>query len=78
MCRSSPARVERVDGDTAWLQLDGRVIPASLATTENIQVGDYVMHYAGLILERLELHEAESMLEALAALDALAPEETPI
>lgn len=75
MCRATPARVQRIDGDTAWLELDGRAIPATLATTEAIQVGDYVLHYAGLILERLDAPEAESILEALAAMDSLAEEE---
>jgi hydrogenase assembly chaperone HypC/HupF len=69
MCRVTPVRVARIDGDTAWLELDGRVVSASLATTETIHVGDYVMHYAGLILERLDSQEAESILEALAAMD---------
>ncbi len=78
MCRATPARIERIDGDTAWLELDGRVIAASLATTQGIHVGDYVMHYAGLVLERLDPHEAESILAALGAIDALAHEETPI
>jgi hydrogenase assembly chaperone HypC/HupF len=78
MCRATPARVTRVHVDTAWLELDGRVISASLATTEPITVGDYVMHYAGLILERLDPVEAESILEALSALDALTQAETRI
>jgi hydrogenase assembly chaperone HypC/HupF len=75
MCRSTPARVQRIDGGTAWLELDGRVIAASLATTEAVGVGDYVLQYAGLILERLDAQEAESILEALATMDALAEEE---
>jgi hydrogenase assembly chaperone HypC/HupF len=76
MCRATPARVQRIDGDTAWLELDGRAIPATLATTEAIHVGDYVLHYAGLILERLDGPEAESILEALAIMDAAGQEET--
>lgn len=76
MCRATPARVQRIDGDTAWLTLDGRAIPATLATTEVIQVGDYVLHYAGLILERLDAPEAESILEALAMMDAAGQAET--
>ncbi|HLZ26864.1 MAG TPA: HypC/HybG/HupF family hydrogenase formation chaperone [Chloroflexota bacterium] len=76
MCRATPARVQRIDGDTAWLELDGRAIPATLATTEAIHVGDYVLHYAGVILERLDAPAAESILETLAALDALAQEES--
>jgi len=76
MCRATPARVQRIEGDTAWLVLEGRPIPATLATTEAIRVGDYVLHYAGLILERLEAPEAESILEALAILDAAGQEET--
>jgi hydrogenase expression/formation protein HypC len=76
MCRAIPARVQRIDGDTAWLELDGRAIPATLATTEAIHVGDYVLHYAGLILERLDAPEAELILEALAIMDAAAQEET--
>jgi hydrogenase assembly chaperone HypC/HupF len=76
MCRTTPARVQRIEGETAWLELDGRLISASVATAETIHVGDYVMHYAGLILERLDPQEAESILEALAAMDALARDET--
>jgi len=76
MCRATPARVQRLDGDTVWLELEGRAIPAALATTEAIGVGDYVLHYAGLILERLDAQEAESILEALAMMDAAAEAET--
>jgi hydrogenase assembly chaperone HypC/HupF len=76
MCRATPARVRRIEGDTAWLELDGRAIPATLATTEAIHVGDYVLHYAGLILERLDAPEAESILEALGIMDAAGSEET--
>jgi hydrogenase assembly chaperone HypC/HupF len=75
MCRAAPARVQRIDGDTAWLELDGRAIPAALATTEPIHVGDYVLHYAGLILERLEAPEAESILEVLAIMDEVGQKE---
>jgi hydrogenase assembly chaperone HypC/HupF len=74
MCRATPARVQRIEGDTAWLELDGRPIPATLATMETIHVGDYVLHYAGLILERLDAPEAESILEALAIMDAAGQE----
>jgi hydrogenase assembly chaperone HypC/HupF len=76
MCRATPARVQRIDGDTVWLELYGRPFPATLGTTEAIHVGDYVLQYAGLILERLDAQETESILEALAAMDALAEEES--
>lgn len=46
MCRATPARVQRLDGDIAWLELDAR----------------------------LDAEDAASILEALAAMDALAEE----
>jgi len=65
-----------LDGEGVWLELDGRLIRAFLATIEEVRVGDYVTHYAGLILERLDQQEAQAILEALAEIDALAQQET--
>ncbi len=76
MCRATPARVMSLDGEGVWLELDGRLIRAFLATIEEVRVGDYVTHYAGLILERLDQQEAQAILEALAEIDALAQQET--
>ena len=77
MCRAIPARVARLDAHTAWLELDGRVVPASLGTTEIIQVGDYVLHYAGLVLERIDPEEAQAIIDALGEIAALANQEAP-
>ena len=71
MCRAFPARVVRVDGETAWIDDEGREHAVSLLGVEGVAVGDYVYHHAGLALQRLEPEEASAVLAAYAELAAL-------
>ena len=49
----------------------------SLAAVEHVQVSDYVLHYAGMVIQRLEPDEASAVLELLAEIDALNLEPAP-
>ena len=71
MCRVAPARVVRIEGTGVWLEAEGRTMRASLVDHTDVQVGDYVLCHAGLVLERLEPEEAEAILSVLDATDSI-------
>ncbi len=61
MCLGIPARVVSVDGTRATLDLRGRTIVAD-ASMVAVSPGDYVLSYAGLIVQILSPEEAEETL----------------
>ncbi len=65
MCLGIPARVVSVQGKEAVLDLRGRQVIAD-ASAVPVSPGDYVLAYAGLIVQVLSQQEAE---ETLALLD---------
>ncbi|GEM_PF-2740590 len=69
MCRGAPARIVRIEGETAWLE--DRTEPVSLLGIPDAAVGQYVFYHAGLALSRVEADEALAIQAALAELDAL-------
>ncbi len=64
MCLGIPARVLSVDGSQATLDLRGRKIVAD-ASMVDVSPGDYVVNYAGLIVQVLTRDEAEETLRLL-------------
>jgi len=68
MCLTVPARVLRVEGNLAWIDHEGTARPVRLATLDRIQPGDYVLHQAGLAIERVDAAEASAILAILAEL----------
>ena len=64
MCLGIPARVLSVDGSRALLDLRGREVPAD-ASMVSVSPGDYVVSYAGLIVQVLSREEAEETLRLL-------------
>ena len=77
MCRALPARVTRVEGDTAWIELPAsagepaRTLRVSLLGVGGVVAGDYVYHHAGVALARIDPEEAVLVLAALDELAAL-------
>lgn len=65
MCLGIPARVVSVEGTRATLDLRGREVVAD-ASMVHVVPGDYVVNYAGLIVQVLSREEA---LETLRMLD---------
>ncbi len=61
MCLGIPARVVSVEGTRAILDLRGRTIVAD-ASMVAVSPGDYVLSYAGLIVQILSPEEAEETL----------------
>ena len=57
MCLGSRARVVKVDGDRAVLDLRGKEMVAD-ASMVSVSPGDYVVSYAGLIVQVLPTEDA--------------------
>ncbi len=64
MCLGIPARVLSVDGSRARLDLRGREVSAD-ASMVSVSPGDYVVSYAGLIVQVLSPEEAQETLRLL-------------
>ena len=64
MCLGIPARVVSVDGTHALLDLRGREVVAD-ASLVHVSPGDYVVNYAGLIVQVLSREEALETLRLL-------------
>lgn len=68
MCLGIPARVLSVRDGRATLDLRGRRIEAD-ASMVPVSPGDYVLSYAGLIVQVLSAQEAEETLRLLAQVE---------
>ena len=64
MCLGIPARVVRVEGDRAVLDLRGKETTADTRMV-HVSPGDYVVSYAGLIVQVLPPEEALETLRLL-------------
>lgn len=71
MCLGIPARVVSVDGTRAKLDLRGRTVVAD-ASMVPVSPGDYVLSYAGLIVQILTREEAEETLRLVAQAESAA------
>jgi hydrogenase expression/formation protein HypC len=71
MCRAVPTQITRIDGDVGWVEQDGAEQAISLLGVDDVAVGDYVFHHAGLALGKIEPDEAQAILAALDELEAL-------
>ncbi len=64
MCLSVPARIEKIEGDTAVCSVGNAKYKASLSLLEkgSYQTGDYVLIHTGLAIQVLDKEEAEQTL----------------
>lgn len=65
MCLGTPARVLSVEGNVAILDMRGVRTQADSSMLA-VQPGDYVLVYAGLIVQTLDSKDAEELLRLLA------------
>ncbi len=65
MCLAIPARVIRIDGEKAEVDIGGVRREASLALVADagIAVGDYVLVHTGYAIAKLKEEEAEDILK---------------
>lgn len=69
MCLAIPAKVTRIDGTMAQVEMAGVTREASIMMLPETQVGDYVLVHAGFAIQRLDEEEA---LETLRLFDQIA------
>lgn len=74
MCQAIPRRVLAAAGDRAQVDYDGTPTWVEAAQVADLQVGEYVVVYAGQALERMDPAEAEEMLEWYANLESMLEE----
>lgn len=68
MCLAIPAKVVRIAGSIANVEVDGTATTADLSVLPDVKVGDYVMVHAGLAIQKYDEQEA---LENLALIREL-------
>ena len=74
MCQAVPRRVLQVDGARAEVDYDGVPTWIEAAGVADLQVGEYVVVYAGQALERMANDEAEELLAWYANLESMLAE----
>jgi hydrogenase expression/formation protein HypC len=65
MCLAIPARVTRINGHVADVEVDGTVTTADLSVLPQVKIGDYVMVHAGLAIQKYDEEEALANLELI-------------
>ena len=63
MCLSVPARIIRIDGTRATVDVRGNETTADVRLIESPQIGDFVLVHAGFAIEKLQPQEAQEILE---------------
>ena len=68
MCLAIPAKVVRIAGSSADVEVEGTTTTADISVLPDVKVGDYVMVHAGLAIQKYDEQEA---LENLALIREL-------
>lgn len=66
MCLSIPAKIEKIDGDTAMCSVGGSTVQVhlTLISDEKLMPGDYVLVHTGFAIQKLDEEEALLTLQA--------------
>ena len=70
MCLAIPARVTKIDGAMATVDVGGVTRSASLMLLTDTIVGDYVIVHAGFAIHKVDPEEAQESLKLLRELAA--------
>jgi hydrogenase expression/formation protein HypC len=70
MCLAIPAKVMRIEGDMATIEVGGVRRFASLMLVTDVVVGDYVIVHAGFAIHKVDPEEAKESLRLLRELAA--------
>lgn len=65
MCLAIPARVTKIKGNMATIEVGGVTRSASLMLVTDVVVGDYVIVHAGFAIHRVDPGEAQESLRLL-------------
>jgi len=71
MCLAIPAKITKIDGTDAEVEIGGIGRKASLMLTPEAQVGDYVLLHAGYAINIVDQKEAKETLAIFAEISQL-------
>lgn len=62
MCVAAPGKVIEINGDTAIIDYNGNKVSANKGIVD-VNIGDYALVHAGLIIQVLPDDEAQNMID---------------
>lgn len=62
MCVALPGIIEKIEDGIASVNFSGNIVRAHTGVV-NVEVGDFVLVHAGLVIQKLDREEAENMKE---------------
>ena len=65
MCLAIPARILKIAGNLAQVDMAGVKREADVRMVSNVRVGEYVLIHAGFAIEKIEEKDAEETLRLL-------------
>lgn len=63
MCLAIPARIIKIMGERAEVDIGGIIREASIALVRGVKEGDYVLIHTGYAIAKISKEEAEELLE---------------
>lgn len=63
MCLAIPAKIVKIIGDRAEVDVGGIKKEASIALIKDVKEGDYVLIHTGYAIAKISKEEAEELLE---------------
>jgi len=63
MCLSIPAKILRIEGETARVSFGGNEYTAGLQMLDDVKEGDYILLHAGFAIQKISEKEAEETLQ---------------
>ncbi|MFQ5867243.1 MAG: HypC/HybG/HupF family hydrogenase formation chaperone [bacterium] len=65
MCLAIPARILKIEGNLAQVDMAGVKREADVRMVSKVRVGEYVLIHAGFAIEKIEEKDAEETLRLL-------------
>ena len=65
MCLGIPARILKLEGELAEVEIGGTVQKANIQLVPEAKIGEYVLLHAGFAIQRLDEREALETLKLL-------------
>ncbi|OIQ12654.1 HypC/HybG/HupF family hydrogenase formation chaperone [Neomoorella thermoacetica] len=63
MCLAVPAKIYKIEGRFAWVDIMGNRRRISIGVTPEVKVGDFVLLHAGYAISKLDMEEALATLK---------------
>jgi hydrogenase expression/formation protein HypC len=65
MCYAIPAKIIKIEGDSAEVDYGGVMKKINLSLIDNPRVGEFVLIHAGFAIEKLDRKSAEESLQII-------------